>query len=79
MKRHVHESESGITLEVAYSDATNSNGPTLESIHVVDASYQPVGPDLVDFLTNLFMLRTGKDGEPEGEQFLSIIAGEISP
>lgn len=72
---HIFE-HSGVMLRVDY---TPGEEPTFHSIHVMDASYRPIGPDLTQLLHKTVLL----DDEPvEGQlanaqPFLSAICEEL--
>jgi hypothetical protein len=72
MPIHLYE-YAGVTLSVEYVVDAADGIPTLSTARVLDASYQPCGPDLIDWLQRLVFMHTPTDGEA----LLSIIAGEI--
>ena len=77
MSTHIHESEDGVQFRVSY-DLTG-NELKFQGIRLLGADYQPVGPDLCDFLHRLVVLHGDPtdDVYPEGERYLSLIVREI--
>lgn len=72
MPAHLYE-YAGVTLHVEYDVDAEDSVPTIQSVRVLDAQYQPCGPDLVDWLQRLVFMHTPE----EGEAMLSVLAGEL--
>lgn len=72
MPAHLYEF-AGITLHVEYAFNADDGVPTINSVRVLNADYQPCGPDLIDWLQRLVFMHTPE----EGEAMLSIVVGEI--
>jgi hypothetical protein len=72
MAAHLYD-YAGVTLHVDYTLDTEDGVPTINSVRVLDATYAPCGPDLVDWLQRLVFMHTPTNGEA----MLSIIVGEI--
>lgn len=71
MATHLYE-HGGVTLHVHYS-VGEDNIPTIESVRVLDGSYRPCGPDLVEFLQPMALMYTAT----HGEAMLSVIVGDL--
>lgn len=76
MSVHVHQSPSGTLLQVSYD--WENDQLIFKSAYTLNSEYRPIGPDLLDFLEPLFYYKGLVNGVPEGEKFLSVVAGEIS-
>lgn len=73
MTTHVYEYK-GFHFRVEYT--RDADGvPTFESVFLLGADYQPVGPNLTSVLDNVVIM-TNHD-PLEGESFLSLIVGEF--
>ena len=73
MKSHIYE-HAGVNLRVEY-DVDANKCINFFSIHVMDANYRVVGPDLGPLLDGLLVLTSTTP--PEAAPFLSEIARDI--
>lgn len=71
MERHIHEAD-GVLFEVLFA-LDPDNVPCIASIRVIDAGYQPVGPNLATLLHSCLVMTSYDECIP----FLSRIAEEI--
>jgi hypothetical protein len=60
----------GVLFEVAYS---RTPPVEIRSIHLLDASYRPIGPDLTHLLHELLIMTT----QSEAERFISKLIEEL--
>lgn len=78
MKTVIHDSH-GVLLEVKYKPGPPAEGgPEIISVHVCDAQYRAVGPNLLHLLHACILLEPRKPGEGvTGEHFLSTLVPEL--
>lgn len=76
MKTHIHETESGVVMQVLYEDIP-PNVLEFKDVRVLDANYKPTGPDLTQFLHTVCRIWQEK-GETIGESYLSVLVNEIN-
>lgn len=78
MKHHIYEDDEGGCIKIAYLQKGEDNVFTFLDAHVLDAQYNPVGPNIAPLLQKMAMIT---DMYPDGtigvKPFFSIIANEI--
>lgn len=76
MKQQIVQLSSGLHFHVEYMPRTNHSKPRIHDVRLAGPDYEPVGPNIRDFLHDTYTL-TERNGEYDAVRVLETIIQEV--
>lgn len=77
MKQQIIEHPSGVFLHVQYVPSTKVSKPIVQDVRLADTNYEPIGPNLMQFLHDTFTVAHGDNGVSMATPLLEAIMQEV--